>query len=348
LGSNMLHVHPGMMMSKGVALASGSVSRMTLEDGDAIAGLPTVKRVACTVAGRAQVVYGNKNWNTRLTGTTVSYADMRAAIPEAGRFFNEEEVRSRQRVTVLGITVAKELFGEKDPVGKTMKIDRIEFTVLGVMPPKGSGRGYDQDDVVTVPITTAMYRLLGEDYLHDMDVEVVDISLMEQAKVEIRSLMCRRHHVSNGGEDSLEIRDMTEIQDMLSSTTRTMGWLLGSIAAISLVVGGIGIMNIMLVSVTERTKEIGLRKAIGARRSDIMVQFLIEAVVMTLSGGVIGIMLGCGTAYLLATVAGWPVKVSGSAIALAVTFSVIIGIVFGLWPARQASRLDPITALKYE
>lgn len=348
LGSNMLHMHPGAVKTRGVALASGAVTRMTLEDAAALTGLSSVKRVSGTVGGRAQLVYGNKNWNTRLTGTSVEYAEMRAAVPVVGRYFTGEDVKARKRVVVIGITVAKQMFGESDPIGKVMKINRVEFTVLGVLPSKGSFRGWDQDDVVNVPVTTAMYRLLGVDYLDSMDVEILDVSMMEQAKKDIRSMMLRRHRVSIDNKDSIQINDMTEIQDMLSSTTRTMGWLLGSIAAISLVVGGIGIMNIMLVSVTERTKEIGLRKAIGARRSDIMIQFLIEAVVMTLSGGVMGIMLGSGTAYLLSTLAEWPVKVSGAAIVLAVTFSVVIGLIFGLWPARQASRLDPITALKYE
>jgi len=348
LGSNMFHIHPGAIRTQGVSMEAGTVTRMTLEDADALSTISSVRRVSAAVSGRAQLVYGNKNWNTRLQGNGSAYAEMRASVPIVGRFFTEAEVRDRKRVVILGITIARELFGEIDPVGKIMRINRVEFTVLGVMPPRGSSRGWDMDDVVVVPVTTAMYRLLGKDYLEAIDVEVTDVALMDTAKAEIRNLMIRRHHVGSDNEDFLQIQDMTEIQDMLSSTTKTMGWLLGSIAAISLVVGGIGIMNIMLVSVTERTKEIGLRKAIGARRSDIMIQFLIEAVVMTLSGGVIGIMLGSGTAYLLSRFAEWPVKISGSAIVLAVTFSVIIGIIFGLWPARQASRLDPITALKYE
>lgn len=349
LGSNMLHLHPGAFRSKGgVSLAAGSVTRITLEDAEAIAAIPSVKRVSPGVRGRAQVVYGNKNWNTSLSGTGSAYAEMRASVPVAGRFFAEEELKKRERVVVLGVTIARELFGDTDPVGKVMKINRVEFTVLGVMPPKGSARGFDMDDVVVVPITTAMYRLLGADYVDDMDVEISDVHLMDQAKTDIKQLMLKRYRLNSDNDDVIEIRDMTEIQDMLSSTTKTMGWLLGSIAAISLVVGGIGIMNIMLVSVTERTKEIGLRKAIGARRSDIMIQFLIEAVVMTLSGGVIGIMLGCGTAYLLSSLAGWPVTVSIMAILASAAFSVVIGLIFGLWPARQASKLDPIVALKYE
>ncbi|MDD4869968.1 MAG: ABC transporter permease [Kiritimatiellae bacterium] len=348
LGSNMLHIHPGAVRTGGVALQAGAVTRLTLQDVEAVAKLDTVRHVCPNVNGRAQLVYKNKNWNTRLQGNGAAYAEMRASVPIVGRFFMEEEVQNRARVVIIGITVAKELFGDSDPVGKIIRINRVEFTVLGISPPKGSFRGWDQDDFVVVPITTAMYRLFGLDYISDMDAEVKEASMMDDAKDEIKQLLLRRHRVSPSNSDVIQIHDMTEIQDMLSSTAKTMGWLLGSIAAISLVVGGIGIMNIMLVSVTERTKEIGLRKAIGARRSDIMVQFLIEAVVMTLSGGMIGIILGSGTAYLLSTLAEWPVKVSGAAVALAVTFSVIIGIIFGLWPARQASRLDPITALKYE
>ena len=245
------------------------------------------------------------------------------------------------------MTVVQELFGGSNPLGKTIKINRINFKVIGIAPAKGFSGPQDEDDVVIIPVTTAMYRVLGKDYLSGIFVEVASPALIEQAKIAISELIQKRHRLK-ADDDSFNIRDMTEIQKMLSSTTQTMSLLLGSIAAISLLVGGIGIMNIMLVSVTERTREIGLRKAIGARKSDIMLQFLIESVGMTISGGFIGILAGIGISLILATFAGWAVKTSLSSVLLATTFSALIGIFFGLWPARKAASLKPVEALRFE
>jgi macrolide transport system ATP-binding/permease protein len=248
----------------------------------------------------------------------------------------------------LGATVARALFGDANPVGATVKINRVNFLVIGLLPEKGATGFQDQDDTIIIPISTAMYRLLGKDYLDSIYVEGTDPALMSAAEKEVTDLIIKRHHLTKDKEDTFEIRNMAEMQAALESTTKTMTWLLGSIAAISLLVGGIGIMNIMLVSVTERTREIGLRKAIGARGVDIMIQFLIESAVMTFSGGIAGIALGVGIAALMANLAGWAVRVSLFSIVLAASFSVAVGVVFGLWPARSAAALNPIEALRYE
>ena len=348
LGSNLLTIRPGSHRLHGVALESGTVTRFTLQDADAIAKLPEVKNVSALVSGRAQLVYGNKNWNTQIQGTGVSYATMRASLPTFGKFFTEEELRIRQKVALLGITVAKELFGEANPVGATVKINRINFQVIGVLPEKGTTHWRDQDDVVIIPVTTAMYRLLGKEYIDSIDVEVRNPALMEEAQKLVSELIIKRRRLDNESKDSFEIRNMAEIQETLESTTRTMTWLLGSIAAISLLVGGIGIMNIMLVSVTERTREIGLRKAVGARRMDIVAQFLIESVVLTFLGGITGVAFGWSIAEVLSIFAGWTTKVSAFSVILATTFSIGVGIGFGLWPARKAAQLNPIEALRYE
>jgi len=348
LGSNLLSVRPGSRRLRGVSLAAGEVTRFTLKDAELMARLPSIRRVTPEVDGRGQIIYGNKNWNTRLQGSGVNYAEMRASVPIAGRFFTEEEVRKREKVAVIGLTPAHELFGEENPVGHTIKINRINFRVIGVLPEKGGSAWRDRDDIVIIPITTAMYRVLGEDYVEEIDVEVRSAELMEEAEDELKELIKDRHRLRDDQEDAFRIRNMAEIQETIESTAKTMSWLLGSIAAISLLVGGIGIMNFMLVSVTERTREIGLRKAIGARRRDILVQFLIEAVLMTLSGGIAGILLGAGIGELMAHLAGWTVKITPLSIILATSFSVTIGLLFGVYPARQAARLDPIAALRYE
>ncbi len=348
LGSNLLMVRAGSHRLHGVALEAGSVTRFTAKDVESIGKLHGVRRASPSVSGRGQVVYGNKNWNTQVQGVGIHYEDMRAAKPTIGRFFTEEENRTRSRVAVVGMTVARQLYGDSNPVGSVLKINRINFKVIGILPEKGVAGPRDQDDLIVIPVNTAMYRLLGKQYLDSIDAEVSDLSLMDQVQNSIKELIIKRHDLNKEDTDSFEIRNMADIQQTLMSITKTMSMLLGSIAAISLLVGGIGIMNIMLVSVTERTREIGLRKAIGARESDIMVQFLIESVAMTFTGGMAGIVFGAGIALLLSAAAGWTTRISTFSVILATAFSVAIGLVFGLWPARQASKLNPIEALRYE
>jgi macrolide transport system ATP-binding/permease protein len=348
LGSNLLMVFPGSAQRGGVSLGAGSVTRFTMQDAEEIAKLPEVKDVSPNVRGRGQLVYSDKNWNTQIQGTGVDYATMHAAVPAVGRFFTAEELQIRQKVVVIGATVATQLFGDASPIGNTIKINRIYFQVIGILPQKGSNGFQDQDDVVIIPVTTAMYRVLGKEYIDNIDAEIKDVSLMDEAEDLIKQLIIKRHHLGKENEDSFQIRNLNDIQQTVESTTKTMSLLLGSIAAISLLVGGIGIMNIMLVSVRERTREIGLRKAIGARAKDILAQFLIEAVVMTFIGGMIGILLGAGIAKAISLIAGWTTIVSAFSVILATTFSIAVGVGFGLWPARQAAKLDPIEALRYE
>jgi macrolide transport system ATP-binding/permease protein len=350
LGSNLLVIRPGSSRVHGVAMEAGTVTRFTFQDVAAIEKLADlVKRVSPSVTGRGQIVYGNKNWNTQVEGDGVDYAEMRASQPAVGRFFTEEEVRMRDKVALLGTTVAAELFGDEDPLGETIKINLVNFKVIGVLPSKGATGWHDQDDIVIIPVTTAMYRVFGKEYIDSIYVEAKSPELVESAEETLSGVIIKQHRLLTEDEkDSFQIRNMADVRQTLESTTKTMSMLLGFIAAISLLVGGIGIMNIMLVSVTERTREIGLRKAIGANNKDIMVQFLIEAVLMSFLGGMAGILLGAGIAQLITFFAGWTVRVSLSSVLLATVFSLIVGVIFGIWPAKQASRLNPIEALRYE
>jgi macrolide transport system ATP-binding/permease protein len=350
LGSNLLVVRPGSSRLHGVAMETGTVTRLTLEDVSAITKLSDlVKSVSPSVRGRAQMVYGNKNWNTQVEGVGPDYAIMRASLPEVGRFFSEVEVKMRDKVVLLGPTVALQLFGEANPVGETIKLNLINFKVIGVLPSKGADAFHDQDDAAIIPITTAMFRVFGKDYVDTISVEAKSPDLIDPAQKAITSLIIKQHRLTaKEAQDAFQIRNMTDIKNTLEATTKTMSLLLGSIAAISLLVGGIGIMNIMLVSVSERTREIGLRKAIGANNKDIMAQFIIESILMSFIGGVAGVLLGVGVSFLITFFAGWAMRVSLFSIILATTFSLIVGIVFGLWPAQKASKLDPIEALRYE
>jgi macrolide transport system ATP-binding/permease protein len=349
LGSNLLVVRPGSSRMHGVAMETGAVTRLNFSDVAVISRLSgLVKSASPSVSGRAQLVYGSTNWNSQVEGVGTEYERLRNASPAAGRFFSEEELRMRGKVALLGPTVARELFAENSPVGETVKINQANFKVIGVLPSKGAAGFHDQDDTVVIPVTTAMYRLLGKDYLDTIYVEAEPAADMQEVQDTIQQLIIQTHRLTKDREDTFQIWNMADIRKTLEATTKTMAALLGSIAAISLLVGGIGIMNIMLVSVTERTREIGLRKAIGATNRDILAQFLVEAMLMSFIGGALGIMLGCGIAALITFFAGWAVKIAPFSILLATVFSVAVGLVFGLWPARQAALLDPIEALRYE
>ncbi len=348
LGSNLLSVRGGSVRVRGVATEAGSVTRFTFADVEAVRDIPLVKSVSALVRGSGQLVYKDNNWNTRIEGVGYDYGEMRAAVPEIGRWFTREEIQKKDKVVILGITVAGKLFGQQNPIGETIKINRLNFNVIGLLPEKGQSAWSDRDDVIVIPVTTAMYRVLGKNYLDGFYAEAVDEYSVEGAQNAIERLITKRHRIPANDKDSFYIRNMSEIQETLQATTQTMNTLLGAIAAISLIVGGIGIMNIMLVSVTERTREIGLRKALGARSRDIMIQFLIEAVTMTFSGGLIGIAIGVGSALVMTLFVGWSTKVTAVSIVLATFFSVMVGIGFGLWPAHKASRLNPVEALRYE
>jgi len=348
LGSNLLTVRPEFHRAGGVALEPGSVTRLTIEDAEEIKKIPYVQRVNPTVSGRGQVIYGNKNWNTRITGVTPEYPFMADSQAQEGRFFSDAEMITRTRVALLGKTVIQELFENENPIGESVKINRINFRVIGTLPEKGATGFRDRDDEIMIPLNTAMYRVLGKEYVDYVDIQVENEKEMGTVQEEVKKLIMRRHNIPPAKEDTIEVRNMAEIQEAVSSTVRTFAWLLGSIAFISLLVGGIGIMNIMLVSVTERTREIGLRKAIGANNQDILSQFIIEAIAICLVGGILGILFGAGTSFGLAKFAGWSTKVSIGAVLLAFLFSAGIGLFFGLWPARKASLLNPIEALRYE
>ena len=350
LGSNLLMLRPGAVRVGGVSYDDGNATRLNLEDAVAIKQqINTIRQAAPAVNGSGQIAYKNKNWSTRMLGAAPAYATMRASTPEVGRFFTDAENQKRSRVAVLGLTVVRELFGDQDPLGEMIKINKINFQVIGVLPEKGANSYRDQDDIVVIPVLTAMRRVLGKDYVDYIDIEVADANEIPSAQRAVQNLMMTRHKVAlSQGQDAFQIRNMADIQAALSESSRTMGALLASIAAISLLVGGIGIMNIMLVSVTERTREIGLRKAVGARRRDILSQFLAESVVVSAVGGIFGIVLGWLITVVLSAVAGWTTAVSVSSVILAFGFSAGIGIVFGIYPARKASRLHPIEALRFE
>ncbi len=351
LGTNLLMLMPGSIQVGGVQQGVGGTSRITLQDVDAIASVPMVKRVAPELSGHVQVTYADKNWSTSLVGTTPNYAEMKSYQPIYGRFISDTDVQTRNRVCLLGITVIKNLFGDNaNPVGQWIKINRVNFQVIGVLPVKGSNGFQDRDDAIVVPVTTAMYRLLGKLYVSSVDVEADSTDDTGPASDAVKNFMLKQKHIPNipGSENAFQVRNMADIQATLSASTQIMTVLLSSIAAISLLVGGIGIMNIMLVSVTERTREIGLRKAIGARRIDILSQFLIESVVVSLLGGLFGILLGWSFSQIIHLSLNWPTVVTPTSVIISTVFSALVGVVFGIWPAYKASRLSPILALRYE
>ena len=349
LGSNLVVLQPGDPSKHGVRGAAGSYSRLTIEDVKAIQRAnPHITGVDGNVQGNVQLVYTDKNANIQATGAGTVYARMRASEPYYGRFFTELENERMDRVALLGQTTVNNLFGKDDPVGKIIKVNRSNFKVIGILPLKGSGGFRDQDDAIIMPLNTAMKRILGKQYLNNIAIECDSAENMPAVISDIQSLMRARHHLPVYKNDDFTLRNMADIQAAMAGTTQTFTLLLGIVAAISLLVGGIGIMNIMLVSVSERTREIGLRKAVGAARRAILWQFLIESAVLSTVGGVAGILLGIGVSLILSKFAGWAAVVMPESVVLAFCFSAGVGVIFGFWPARKASLLSPIEALRYE
>ncbi len=353
MGTDLLFVSPGSQSARGVHGGWGSMT--TLKEDDALAILrecPAVMYVSPSVSARAQTVYGNKNWNTSISGTGDRYPEVRNWEVELGAYFDEAMVKSAAKVCVLGADVKTNLFEDEDPVGKVIRIKKIPFKVLGVLKKRGESGGFgSRDDMITIPYTTAMRRLQGIDYIQSVDVRAVSTAALPQAVTQIQELLRNRHRIAPGAEDDFTVRNMSEIAETAAEATQMMTVLLGSIASISLLVGGIGIMNIMLVSVTERIREIGLRMAVGAREVDILLQFLTEAIVLSLMGGLIGIGFGIGASRLIKKIkmfSAFNTVVSLESVLLAFFFAAAIGIFFGFYPARKASRLDPIEALRYE
>ncbi len=347
LGSNLIMIFAHSPRMNGVMGGAG-YSRLTLGDAKAVAGIPGVSRTYPEAEGNVQIVYADQNAVTEMQGVTPSYESIRNASPYYGRFFTAAENQAQARVVLLGQTVVGELFGGENPIGKTVEINHTAFKVIGILPMKGSNGYSDQDDMIVVPISTAMKKVLGAQYLHEMAAECASPETIAPVISAARSLLRRRHRLPAYKDDDFTLRNMAEMQATLQGTTRTVSLLLAIVAAISLIVGGVGIMNILLVSVNERTREIGLRKAVGASRAAVMAQFLIESLALSAAGGLLGVALGVSVALGLSAFSGWAAVVSPRSVLVAFGFSAGVGVVFGLWPARKAALLSPIEALRYE
>lgn len=355
LGANLLIIFNASSRQGGARQGAGSRLSLTLDDALAIQEIDSVALASPTVAGRTQLIFGNLNWSATTQGTTPEYFPLREWQVVDGRIFGPEEVRRAAKVAVLGQTVVENLFVDQDPVGETIRIKKVPFEVIGVLDKKGQNSfGQDQDDVVLIPISTARKRVLGTsararpDSVSIIMVKAVSAARLKEAEDAVNDVLRTRHRTGPGEEDDFRLRNLAEITDARAESQRILTLLLSAVASIALLVGGIGIMNIMLVSVTERTREIGLRMAVGARRKDILVQFLVEAVTLSLIGGFIGVIAGLGGAALIGNLADWPVLIEPLALVIAVAFSAAVGVFFGYYPARKAARLDPIDALRYE
>ncbi len=353
MGSNLLIILPGSTSAGGVRMGAGSQPTLSMGDAEAILKeCPAVAEVGPVLGGVAQVVFGHLNWSTGVTGTTPGMLTVRDWPLASGRPFTDQDVKSATKVALIGQTVVDNLFGDQNPVGQTIRIKNVPFTVIGVLDRKGqSAQGQDQDDVIYVPVTTSQKKLFGTQFpgmVRIIMVKAKSADDLSSAEKQINELLRQRHHIGQKQDNDFTVRNLTQIMQAAEQSTKVMTLLLGAIASVSLLVGGIGIMNIMLVSVTERTREIGIRMAIGAKTWDIRLQFIIEAVTLSLIGGVIGIITGVSTALILSSASGWPTVVSPLSILLAFSFSGMIGIFFGFYPAYKASLLNPIDALRYE
>jgi putative ABC transport system permease protein len=351
MGSNLLFVGAGTVNRGGMHMGWGATKSLVYEDMTAILReCPSAKAAAPGSQSTAQVVFGNDNWATSVNGSEPQYFDIRSWPFQEGGSFTQNDVEMAANVAVIGETVRKNLFGATDPIGQTIRINNLPFTVVGVLIPKGSSAamGQDQDDIIVIPITTLQKKITGQDWLRWIMVSAVSRQASYTAQQQITSLLRDRHRIRTGQDDDFFVRNLADMADLADQQAKLFTILLASIASISLLVGGIGIMNIMLVSVTERTREIGIRMAIGATEGDVQQQFLVEAIVLSLAGGAIGICFGLSASYVITQTLQWPVLVSPLAIISAVIFSMAVGIFFGFYPARKAARLDPIEALRYE
>jgi putative ABC transport system permease protein len=350
LGTNLIVVTAGSVNTGGASQGAQSFNRLTVDDVDAIKREATLlSGVSPVIVTRTQVVGGSGNWRAEVNGVSTDFFTIRDWATTSGDLFTEEDVRTKRTVVLLGATVAKNLFADGNPVGQEIRLGKTPFTVAGVLASKGqTASGSDQDDVVLVPYTTAQTRLNGFSFLGQILASASSPASLAPAQEEIKVIMRAAHGIPNGGTDDFTVRDQTAIAKAATSTSSIMTSLLAAIASVSLIVGGIGIMNIMLVSVTERTREIGIRMAIGARGSDVMLQFLVESIVMCLLGGLLGLAVGVGGASLVGRLTGWSIATPASAVFLAIGFSAAVGIFFGFYPARKAASLDPIQALRFE
>jgi putative ABC transport system permease protein len=350
MGTNAVFIAAGSNRPGGLRVGYGGVKTLTVDDMNAILQqIPLIKQAAPTVINRRQIVYQNQNWNTTINGTSPNYFDIRIWPVQSGSVFSEEEVDRAENVCVLGTTVGRVLFQDEDPVGKTIRIGKLPFRVDGVLESKGQNViGIDQDDVVFAPYTTVQRKIAGVTWIQFINASAVSQQASVAAVEPITSLLRERHRIRPGDDDDFFVRTQSDIADLANQTQSVMTMLLGGIASVSLIVGGIGIMNIMLVSVTERTREIGVRMAVGATEADVQRQFLVEAVTLSMMGGVVGILFGFIGSALISNLLSWPTLISFKAILAAAVFSGAVGVFFGYYPARKAAQLDPIEALRYE
>ena len=354
LGANLIIIFNGSASSGGARMGAGSNRSLTESDAEALRGIDPIEAAAPMVSKNLQMVNGNLNWSSSTQGTTPDYLVAREWAVAAGRSFGPEEVRSAAKVVLLGGTVAENLFPDSDALGASVRLNKVPFTVIGLLAEKGqNSSGQDQDDIALIPISTAKKRVFGRqrgrpDSVSMILVKVREAERMAEAEEQVHEMLRVRHRIGPGQTDDFTVRNLSEIMATREASSRILSILLAAVASVSLLVGGIGIMNIMLVSVTERTREIGLRMAVGARRRDILVQFLVEAVTLSLIGGLIGIALGMGASAAIARLADWPVLIQPSSLVIAFMFAGAVGIFFGFYPARKAAQLDPIDALRYE